>query len=328
MALPQAVNPQVYDLILQGNFNRSKLTAEGIDAAQRYYEQAIALDPTSAEAFAGMAACWGVRVQMGLMSVSEARPRMDAAVERALELDPSLELPEVRYMRAVGLTWLEWDFEAGAEAFELALEADPNHAQAAAYFAHYLHIVGRPEDGALMFRRALDLDPDDGLVQVLYGMELMFERRFEYAVDRMEEALRVSPNDPIGLSTLRTAYHLTGQHEEAIDIWRRSYAAQGFPERVEALDRGWREGGYARALSAVAELMQEQSGQGIYVTPWQIGTLYVRAGEQEMALDFLEQAYDVRDPNVPYLSIDPIFDYMRDNPRFRALMQRLGLLRA
>ena len=97
---------------------------------------------------------------------------------------------------------------------------------------------------------------------------------------------------------------------------------------MEALDRGWREGGYARALSAVAELMQEQSGQGIYVTPWQIGTLYVRAGEQEMALDFLEQAYDVRDPNVPYLSIDPIFDYMRDNPRFRALMQRLGLLRA
>ncbi len=328
VAVPQTVDPQVYDLILQGNFNRAKLTAEGLDVAQRYYEQAISLDPNSAEAFAGVAVCWGARVQMGLVSVSEARPRLDAAVERALELDPSLELPEVRYMRAVGLTWMEWDFEAASEAFELALEADPNHAQAAAYFAHHLHIVGRPEDGAPMFQRALDLDPDDGLVQVLYGMELMYERRFAYAVERMEEALRVSPNDPIALSTLRTAYHMTGQHEEAIDIWRRSYAAQGFPERVEALDRGWREGGYAPALIAVAELMQERSRQGVYVTPWQIGTLYVRAGEEELALDFLEQAYDVRDPNVPYLSIDPIFDYMRDNPRFQALLQRLGLLHA
>jgi TolB-like protein/Tfp pilus assembly protein PilF len=324
-AAPQVVDPQVYDLILQGNFTRSRLTRDAIDAAQRYYEQALEIDPNSAAAYAGIATCWGARMQMGFLPHSEAAPRADSAAAKALELDPSLSIPEVRYMRAVTRTWYEWDFDEGTEAYELALEADPNHAHTAAYFAHHLHIIGRPEEGAAMFQRALELDPDDGLIRALYGMELMYERRFEFAVERMEEALRVIPNDPIALSTLRTAYHMTGQHEEAIDAWRRSYASRGETERVEALERGWQEGGYSAALRAVAELMQEQSRQGIYVTPWQIGTLYTRAGDEELALDFLEQAYEERDPNTPYLSIDPIFDYMRDNPRFQALIEKLGL---
>ena len=149
-------------------------------------------------------------------------------------------------------------------------------------------------------------------------MELMYEGRFEFAVERMEDALRVEPNDPIALSTLRTAYHMTGQHEEAIDIWRRSYTAQGRSERVAALDRGWEEGGYSAALRAVAELMQEQSEQGVYVTPWQIGKL----GRFSFSVP---KPYEVHDPNVPYLSVDPIFDFMRENPRFVALIEKLGL---
>ena len=62
-----------------------------------------------------------------------------------------------------------------------------------------------------------------------------------------------------------------------------------------------------------------------FVTPWQIGTLYTRAGDAELALDYLEQAFEERDPNIPYLSVDPIFDYLRGEPRFQALIRRLGL---
>ncbi len=326
-AAPQVVNPEVYNLILQGNFTRSRLTRDAIDAAQRYYEQALAIDPNSAAAHAGVALCWGGRMQQGFLPYAEAAPKADSAMARAIELDPSFSDPDVRFMRAATQVWYEWRFDEGLEGFEQAVEADPNHAQTVAYYAHHLHIMGRPEEGAAMFQRALELDPDDGLIRALYGMELMYEGRFEFAVERMEEALRVTPNDPIALATLRTAYHMTGQHEEAIDAWRRSYAARGETERVEALERGWREGGYSAALRAVAELMQEQSRQGVYVTPWQIGTLYTRAGEEELALDFLEQAYEERDPNSPYLSVDPIFDYMRDNPRFQTLIEKLGLTR-
>ncbi len=62
-----------------------------------------------------------------------------------------------------------------------------------------------------------------------------------------------------------------------------------------------------------------------FVTPWQIGTLYTRSGDAELALDYLELAYEAHDGNIPYLSVDPIFDYLRDEPRFRSLIRRRGL---
>jgi eukaryotic-like serine/threonine-protein kinase len=324
-AATREVDPEAYDLVLRGTFHWNKLTPEGIDASQRYFEQAIARDPMIAAAHAGIANMWLARIQMGLLPASEAGPWADAAAARAVELDPSLSLPEVLYMRAVDRMYRAWDSDAAIEAFEAAVEADPNDARISAYFAHTLHLVGRPEEGVAMIHRALELDPDDRLIQALYGMELLYEHRFETAVERMEEALRVTPNDPIALSTLRTAYHMTGQYEKAIDIWRHAYTAQQQPERVAALERGWRDGGYSAALRAVAELMWEQARERSYVTPWQIGTLYTRAGDEDHALDFLERAYEAGDTNIPYLTIDPIFDFMRDNPRFRALVERLGL---
>jgi tetratricopeptide (TPR) repeat protein len=153
-------------------------------------------------------------------------------------------------------------------------------------------------------------------------MELMYERRFEFAIDRLEEVLRTSPRDPIALSTLRTAYHMTGRHEQAMDIWRRSY--EGDPARLAALERGWEAGGYSGALRAAAEALEAQS-ETSFVTPWQIGTLYTRAGDAQRALDYLERAFEARDPNLPYLSVDPIFDFMREDPRFQDLMRGLDL---
>ena len=124
------------------------------------------------------------------------------------------------------------------------------------------------------------------------------------------------------LSTLRTTYHLLGRHEEAIEMWRASYQAN--PEALEALERGYQAGGYLSALKAVADLRVERSAT-THVAPWQIATLYTRAGLGEEALGYLELAFEEHDPNIPYISTYAIFDYMRAEPRFQALMDRLGL---
>ncbi len=105
-------------------------------------------------------------------------------------------------------------------------------------------------------------------------------------------------------------------------MWRASSARD--PEKLEALERGYQEGGYSGALRSMAETLVARSDT-MFVTPWQIGTLYTRAGDAELALDYLELAFEAHDSNMPYLSIDPIFDYLRDEPRFRSLIQRLGL---
>jgi tetratricopeptide (TPR) repeat protein len=134
------------------------------------------------------------------------------------------------------------------------------------------------------------------------------------------------PEAPYVLSTLRTTYHLMGRHEEAMEMWRASYRALGDQEALDALESGYRNGGYATALRAVAELFVERA-KTQYVTPWQIATLYTRAGEPEPALDYLERAFQDHDNNMPSIAVDPIFDLIRDQPRFQALVDSLGLPR-
>jgi tetratricopeptide (TPR) repeat protein len=153
-------------------------------------------------------------------------------------------------------------------------------------------------------------------------MALNFLRRYQEAEAALLPALARDPQAPILLSTLRTTYHLMGRHEQAMEMWRASY--QGDLEALEALEEGYRTAGYSAALRGVADLLVRRSDT-TYVRPWLIGTLYTRAGLGDTAIPYLEQAFAEHDPNMPYISIDPIFDPLRREPRFRALMDRLGL---
>jgi hypothetical protein len=113
-------------------------------------------------------------------------------------------------------------------------------------------------------------------------------------------------------------------HKKAMEVWKTWFNSRGEHEDLEALIRGYEEGGYYRALSSVAEMKVERR-KTTFVSPWQIATLYTRAGKNEKALDWLEIAYEERDPNFSYICIDPIFDGLRDNPRFQELLQHLNL---
>jgi hypothetical protein len=103
-------------------------------------------------------------------------------------------------------------------------------------------------------------------------------------------------------------------------IWREYYASQGDTAAVRALDAGYAQDGYAAALRAVADVFVTR---GDPAKLWQIATLYTRAGDVEAALEYLEKAAGVRDPNLPYITVDPIFDGLRDEPRFQALIDTL-----
>jgi serine/threonine-protein kinase len=155
-------------------------------------------------------------------------------------------------------------------------------------------------------------------------MDLMYARRFDDAIRLLRGTLQTEPTNTVALATLRSAYHEKGMYKEALDVWKKSLEAKGDTVAEAALARGYAEAGYSGALSRMAETLVARSRTS-HVTPWQIGTLYTRAGKKEEALDWLEKAFEARDPNVPYLSVDPIFDDLRANPRFQELIQRLNL---
>ncbi len=322
LARTRQVNPEAYEAYIKGRFYWYKLTPQDLEIALQYFELAREKDPNYALAYAGIAHVWSGRQQQGLVSYGEAGPKVMAAAMKALELDDTL--PEVHFTMATQKIYIEWDWEGAETAFRRAIELNPNYPDPRAYYSHFLFMMKRPEEAMVQIERALELDPFNVLFRALYGMDLNYARRYDDAIALLRETLRTAPNDWTVLSTLRSAYHQKGMYKEALEIWKRSFAAKGDPEAEEALARGYGEAGYSGALSRVAETLIARSST-VFVTPWQIGTLYTRAGENDKALEWLEKAYEAHDPNMPYISVDPIFDRLRDDPRFQDLLQQMNL---
>jgi TolB-like protein len=322
LASTRQVNPEAYEAYIKGRFHRYKLTQQDLEIALQYFELALEKDPDYALAYVGIAHVWGGRQQQGLVPYSEAAPRAKAALLKALELDDTL--PEVHHILAGIRAWVDWDWEGAETAYLRAFQLNPNYPDPRAYYSHFLLIMRRPEEAMAQIERALELDPFNALFRAMYAMDLNFVRRYDDAIALLRETLRTAPNDWTALSTLRSAYHHKGMYEEALEIWKRSYAAKGDREAEDALALGYAEAGYSGALSRVAETLVARS-RTTYVTSWQIGTLYTRAGKNDEALEWLEKAYEEHDGNMPYISVDPIFDDLRDNPRFQDLLRRLNL---
>jgi serine/threonine protein kinase/Tfp pilus assembly protein PilF len=316
------VDPVAYEAILKGQFHSYKLTSKDLETAQQYFELALDNDPESALAYSGIAKVWLARMAMGLVSTSEGGPKAKAAAMKALDLDSNQS--DVHFALA-WVAWLDWDWAAAEAAYRQAIALNPNSASTRMYYANFLYVMGNAEEGMRQTELAMVLDPLNPLYRAIYAMDLMYERRYDEVIELLLTTLKTSPDDPVSLSTLRSAYHQKKMYEEALEIWKASYTAKGDDEAVEALMLGYSEGGYSGALSRVAEeFIRRSRTTSEYVTPWQIGTLYTRAGKVDEALEWLEKAYDERDSNIPYIRVDPIFDILREEPRFQDLIRRLN----
>jgi len=321
LASTRQVNPEAYEAYTKGMFHFYKLTPQDLEIAFGYFEFALEKDPNYALAYVGISLVWGGRQHQGLVSVSEAGPKAEAARLKALELDDTLE--EVHYLLAVQRTWIEWDWEGAEKEFQQAIELNPNYPDPRAYYSWLLFYMERPEEAMAQIERALELDPFNVAFRSLYAWDLMYAHRYDDAVEHLRETLRTAPTDSMTLSALKSAYHLKGMYEEALEIWKTSFTVKGDREAEEALARGYAEAGYSGALSRVAETLIARSSTA-FVTPWQIGTLYTRAGKNDEALEWLEKAYEAHDSNMPSISVDPIFDGLRDDPRFQDLLRRMN----
>jgi TolB-like protein/Tfp pilus assembly protein PilF len=316
------VNPEAYEAYLKGMFYWRRATLQDLATAEQYFQFALERDPDYALAHAGIARNWIAQQQHGFVPASKAGPLIKAAAARALALDSTLA--DVHATLASIRCWTDWDWHGCETALRQAIALNPNDPHARAYYSHLLHILGRPREAMAQIDSALRLDPLNALYRSLYAMDLMYARRFDDAITVLRGALQTEPTNPVTLGTLRSAYHQKRMYREALEVWKVSFAAKGDTEAEEALARGYAAGGYSGALSRVAEMLVRRSRTS-HVTPWQIGTLYTRAGKNDEALDWLEKAYEAHDPNVPYLSVDPIFDDLRATPRFQDLIRRLKL---
>jgi TolB-like protein/Tfp pilus assembly protein PilF/predicted Ser/Thr protein kinase len=315
LADSRPVNPAAYEAYLMGQSHAQRLTRQDLDRALEYYEAALKHDPQFALAYFGISGVWAGRIQTGQVSPAVGRGPADAALKRAIALDETL--PETHLALANGSTWTDWDWRAAEEHFRRALDLNPNSGGAHSFHSHYLYIVGRPKEGAAAMQRAIELDPLNDLIQQFYGMTLAFDRRFEDALAHAERVQRLRPG--AAWAALTQNYHLLGRFDEALSAQRNVFGGGAGTSINETLDRGWAEDGYRGAMFRAGEAFMSKDAH------WVAAQLFMRATQFDLAIDALERAYEARNPNLPYISVSPIFDEARMHPRFVALLRKMGL---
>jgi serine/threonine-protein kinase len=322
LAATRTVEPEAYDAYLKGSYHWQKLTPEDLDTAEHYFELALEKDPSYAPAYEGLAWVWAARNQMGIVSPDEAGPKAKAAATQAIELDD--DSAGAHEALAVVRTWVDWEWAGAEPEWQRALELDPNAANTRAYYAHFLAITGRIDKASQHSERALELDPFNPLFHSLYAVVLRFARRDDEALAAARTALAMQPDEPIALYVVWLTTSASGQYTEALSAVRATlniwYAD---PAIEEGLDQGWAQGGYAEAMRQVATALAERYGMS-YNLPTDVATFYAEAHEYDQALEWLDRAYEVRDPNLPYIEwyYD---DTLRSDPRFQDLLRRMNL---
>jgi serine/threonine protein kinase len=312
--------PEAYEAYLKGLFHYWKLSPEHIALALGYYQLALEKDPNYALAYTGIAGVWGSRGIFGIVTPLEAFPKVKEAVLKALELDDTLS--EVHYSLAVFRFYFEWDWGGAEIEFQRAIELNPNNANIHLIYSSFLDMMRRPEEAITEIERSLELDPLNFFAQCVYGLHLFNWRKHDDAIAHFRNTLRTEPNFPLAHEGLWVALHQKQMDEEALAEAKKYFDVLGDREVAEALERGYAEAGYPGAMSLAAEKLAERSKQ-TYVQPTQIARLYDHAREQNRALEWLEKAYEDREPSLVDLNVWPQ-GTVRDDPRFQALLRRLN----
>ncbi|MBN2611093.1 MAG: hypothetical protein JXB00_06015, partial [Bacteroidales bacterium] len=317
------VNPEAYDAYIKGMFHWQRLNPEDLEIALQYFESALDKDPDFALAHSGVALVWGFYGLAGMVPSNEVKTKVIAEAEKAVELDNTLA--ETHYALAQIRTWMEWDWEKAEESYLKTIELNPNYPDIRAYYSHYLFIMHRPDEAIVQMERTMELDPFNPLLQSLCAMDLLFMRRYDEAIDQFRSVLRTVPNHGVAADMLTMAYHQKGMYEEALEQKKTYYESFGLMDGVEALTRGYEEGGYREAMESAAQ-MWEDLAQVTYVLPWNIAEAYAYTGNKEKALEWLEKGVELGDFIMPYIGVMPLYvDLLKDEPRYQNLLRKMNL---
>jgi serine/threonine-protein kinase len=322
LATARPVSPGAYEAYLRGREHANKLAQADLETALRYYSVALQHDSTYALAYVGIAQAWGRLQQMGFVPISVAERPARTAVSRALALDSTLG--EAHYALAAIKTWTDWDWAAGEEEFRKAIALAPNVSEGRAAYAHFLELMKRPAEAALQIEQALALDPFNVMVRAFNATMLIHRRRYDEALAQERQVLATVPNMPMGLSGTQIALHLKGSFADALEAERAMWAARNDRAILAVLERGNAEARYPAAQSRVAEVLAVRA-RANHTAPLAVAVHYIKAGELGPAMEWLERSYEAHEPAMPYISVSPLYDPLRSDPRFQDLLRRMKL---
>ncbi len=317
-------NLEAYNLYLKGRFALYKMTREGLDESRRLFEDAIRLDPNYALAHDGLAHCYYSEGFLGFVAPKEAMPKAKAAVRRAIELDESVA--EAHATLGVILALYDWDW-AGAER-ELVRSVELNGASPVSrdvYAFYYLRPVCRLEEAVSQTQQALSLDPLSILFRVHLGFLYYLQHQHEHSIAQFRKVLEMNPQYYLAHAMMGQVYTQAGQCDEALGCYakaREADAGSKFVASLEAMNLAVA-GRRAEAQALLEDIIRRSEND--YISSVSIAYVYTALGETDRAFEYLDRAVQDRDPNILGLKSNPIFERLRTDPRYQALLIKMRL---
>jgi TolB-like protein/Tfp pilus assembly protein PilF/predicted Ser/Thr protein kinase len=319
-------NPDAYDAYLKGRYVWLQRTLDAYSQAKEYFEQAIALDPKYAPAFAGLADAYQFLAAHEVQNRKENFERAKNACQRALDLDPNL--PEAHASLGLIAMNYDWDWALAEREFRRALVLDPNNALTHDWYAEYLMAVGRADLSLGQIERARELDPFSAIINTDTGKMLYFARRYDEAESQLKETLHMYPDFSLAGYWLGHLYGTEKRCDESIQAFKEYCNHRG----GGTSDWAWGEMAYAYGVMekrAEAEEMlatlKNRLAPGSRADELGLAYAYAGIGQKDQAIAHLEQAYEVHSTAMTSLKSNPWYDSLRSDPRFLDLMRRVHL---
>lgn len=310
-------NSEAYQLYLKGRFYGSKRTAADAQKSIEYFQQAAALDPEYALAYAGLAEAHWFLALYSYPQVNEVIPKARELARKALDLDDSLAEPH----SILGVICFNYDrdFACMERETKRAIELNPKYSEGHRRYGLLQQDLGRFEEARAAYLRSLEIDPLSPVTNFQVAQLLFFERRYEESETQSKRNVELGPDFWYAHLQLFHVHRMKRNHSSAVEALARVQEARGEPDAANFIRESFITGDWA---AFVKNITGQRARLKLY--PYFVATFFAELGDRDKAFAALNDAIETKDQHTAWMKVDPYMDPLRDDPRFRQVMRRAG----
>lgn len=317
-----SISPEAYEAYLRGRYLWNQRTLEALRKSIKQFEKAIRTDSMYAAAYAGMADSYLTLQDDGHLPTLEATAQAKRAASEAIRYDETLAEPHISLAHAY---FHEFNWRAAEREFKRGLELNQNYAVGHFYFANYWLAKGQFREALAEARQAQALDPVSMPVRSNVAMALFYSGQYDHAIEQCLEVLEIHPDCARVYEDLGRIYWEKGMRNAALKAFKKavSYSRRS---SLHLAELGYTYAAIGRrrdALRLLRELTKRAHKQ--YVSPYAFALIHTGIGNKDQAFAWLKTSYEERASTLPFLKTNPTLATLRSDPRFLALLRRIGL---
>jgi TolB-like protein len=322
----QTENIEAYNLYLRGRYFWNLRTEEDLKRSLQYYNQAIEHDSKYALAFAGLADAYFIMAWWDWYPRTEGYEKGREYAHKALSIN--INIAEAHATLGAIAAWYDWNWEESVKEIKHAIALNPSSATAHQYYSETLDILRKNKEAREQINQALKLNPHSYVMYALSGMYYYFQANYEKSIEEAQKALEINDSFASIFRIFKCHVNL-GTDREAIKQLIRIISKYPSSNKPELIDKIYQESGIEGIILWFIEWIQLNESTGYYTitsSNYRLANMYALIGDTQNAIKYLEKSMNIGESTIPRINNNPDFDFIRDDPRFKALLKEMQLI--